>query len=78
MIRLIGVILLITVSFASDCQKQDACQELDFHGNPFASPPYSWEELDVTWNKVQKIRQNIFVFILSNLCVLGERRYLVR
>lgn len=78
MMKLIGVILLITVAFASECQKQDACQELDFHGNPFALPPYSWEELDVTWNKVNKIRPNIFVFSLSKLYALGEGRYLVR
>lgn len=43
---MIGVILLIAVGFVS-------AQELDLHLDPYASPPYSWKELDITWNKVK-------------------------
>jgi len=45
---MIGLILSLLVTFVS-------AQELDFHGDPFALPPYSWKELDITWNKGQDV-----------------------
>lgn len=66
---MIGLILLIAVAFVS-------AQELDFHGDPFALPPYSWKQLDITWNKVKKKLQT-FTVISNKFYELGTRRYLV-
>lgn len=55
---MIVFILLLAVSVVS-------AQELDFHGDPFAVPPYSWKQLDITWNKVKnKIKINCSGFHL--------------
>lgn len=64
---MISVILLTTtVAFVSGVDLNGYQNELDFYGNPFAadaylswnpfaSPPYSWEQLDVTSDIVKKI-----------------------